>query len=313
MLGAPIPYFVAPEKTIDLPFFDWSLPLQVFGPIAVIGVMVGLKFGNRYAKAKDIDSFIAYDQNFWTLVFAFIVSHWISVIFYFPDQIVDDPWVLAKILSGLSSVGGFFGAFIGMNWFLRRTSQPVLVFADMNIFSLVIGLTIGRFGCALVHDHPGRVVSADTFLAVGPWPCRCPTGRSLPECCSEVAQVFRYDLGLIECLVLVLMSIFVYLIYDWRKAKPGRLVGLVSICYGMIRFGLDFLRAAERGHGLSTTDTRYAGLTTAQYISLAILGAGIWLLFLRKPRPEDLNWAKESDRLAREKAQATDASTPTLP
>lgn len=303
-----IPYIVAPEKRIEMP---WGpLTLQVFGAIVVVGVLIGIRFGLRYAKEKDLDEFMAKDQIFWSLVFAFIISHWVSVLFYFPNQVVDDPWVLLKITDGLSSVGGFFGAFVGMNWFLRRNRQPVLVYADMNIFSLVIGMVFGRIACALVHDHPGKIVTADTFLAVGPWPCRCPGGgRSLPTCCSETQQVFRYDLGLMEALFLIALAIVVYLVFDWRKAKPGRLVGLVSFCYGAARFVLDFYREYETGRGVGVTDLRYFGMTTAQYFAIAIFLAGVWLLFVRKPRPEDQNWALDSDRIAREQAQSQSQSS----
>ena len=59
------------------------------------------------------------------VVLAFAVAHWVSVIFYFPERIEEDPWVLLYIFNGLSSVGGSLGAFIAMMWFLKRHKQPV--------------------------------------------------------------------------------------------------------------------------------------------------------------------------------------------
>lgn len=303
MLGA-IPYVVPPEKTIDfgreIPLLGDHLTIGVFGILVAIGVLLGIQVAIKvYVKQKDLDEWLFRDQVFWVLVFGFVISHWYSVLFYFPEKVKENPWVLLMIWNGLSSVGGFLGAFIGMNWFLRRERQPILVYADGNMFGLLLGMCFGRLSCALVHDHPGKIVEAGTFLAVGPWPCRCPEGRALPECCSAAQEVWRWDLGLLEFLVIFALTVFVYAIWDWRKAHPGRLTGLVALVYGPTRFVLDFLRESEAGKGVSTPDARYFGLTPAQYLALGIFAAGVWLMFLRKPKPEDLEYARDSDRKAR--------------
>lgn len=303
LFGA-IPFFTPWEHTIgNIPVIG-EITLQLFGPLVVFGIWLGIRFGLYYAKQKDVDEFLVRDQIFWVLLFGFIISHWVSVIFYFPHQIVEDPpesyLVLFNIFNGISSVGGFFGAFIGMNWFLRRKNQPVLVYADINIFSLLIGMVFGRLGCSVVHDHPGRIVDADTFLAVGPWKCRCAEGAMelyQTTCCSAAGDIYRYDLGLIECIFLIILSLFAYFVFDWRKARPGKLVGVVSTGYGIVRFTMDFFRADANQAGVHSADLRYFGLTPAQYASLAFIGAGIWLLFIRKAKPIDLQWAKDSERL----------------
>jgi phosphatidylglycerol---prolipoprotein diacylglyceryl transferase len=307
MLGA-IPYVVPPEKTIDfgreIPLLGDHLTIGVFGVLVAIGVLLGIQVAIKvYVKQKDLDEWLFRDQVFWVLVFGFVISHWYSVLFYFPEKVTENPWVLLMIWNGLSSVGGFLGAFIGMNWFLRRERQPILIYADANMFGLLLGMCFGRLSCALVHDHPGKIVEAGTFLAVGPWPCRCPDGPpALPECCSAAQEIWRWDLGLLEFLVIFALTVFVYVVWDWRKAHPGRLTGLVALVYGPTRFVLDFLRESEAGKGVSTPDARYFGLTPAQYLSLGIFAAGVWLLFLRKPRPEDLEYARDSERKSRLRA-----------
>ena len=82
--------------------------------------------------------------------------------------------------------------------------------------------------------------------------------------------------------------------WDWRSAHPGRLTGWVAAVYGPARFAFDFLRETEAGKGVSTPDLRYFGLTAAQYFSLAIFAAGVYLL-VRKPKPEDLAYARDSE------------------
>jgi phosphatidylglycerol:prolipoprotein diacylglycerol transferase len=299
---AEIPFIPTPrlELPFTIPFVNVNT-LEPFGIVVAIGVLIGMNVCLRYAKQKNLDEYMARDEMFWILVFGFIISHWISVLFYFPEQVLEDPWVLLKITNGLSSVGGFFGAFVGMNWYLWRMKQPVLVFADMNIMGLLIGETFGRLGCSIVHDHPGAEVAPGTFGAM-PWGCVCDDKWVRSECC--VNEVWRYDLGLIEFVFLIGLCLFIYLVYDWRNSKPGKLTGLVAVAYGIARFTFDFFRATD----LRSADMRYLGLTPAQYFSAAFVVVGLWLLFGRKPKESDDEWALDSDRIAAE-ARAAENST----
>ena len=277
MLGALIPYIRPPEKLIaDLPVIG-PLKLQVFGPLVAAGVILGYQRCLHYAKKKDVDEFISRDMMFWVLVTGFVISHWVSVLFYFPEDVAANPLVLVMIWNGLSSVGGFFGALVGMFWYLHRQKQPILVYADMLIYGLLVGFTMGRLGCSLVHDHPGSVVDASHVLAVGPW----PDGQ------------YRLDLGLLEFLYLVPVTLFIHYVFDWVKARPGKLVGTVCLLYAPYRFLLDTMREKDK---------LYLGLTTAHYATLIILSIGLYLVFIRKSKPEDFNWAKDSERIAAEQA-----------
>ena len=56
-------------------------------------------------------------------------------------------------------------------------------------------------------------------------------------------------------------------------------MGLLAVLYAPCRFALDFLRASD----LSFVDRRYAGLTPAQYVVVALLGLGVWLLVRQAP------------------------------
>lgn len=295
MLEALIPYIEIPTKTLveDPPLMGAPLKLQPFGPLVATGVILGWRQCLKYAKEKDIDEVLFRDYLFWMLVSAFVISHWVSVIFYFPEQIKEDWTVLLRIWNGLSSVGGFFGAFVGMTVYLKLKKQPIIVYADATIFGLLLGWCFGRAGCSVVHDHPGRVVAEGTFLAVGPW----PDGS------------WRYDLGLLELLFAVTLMSVVYFVVDWRNKRPGWLVGLVATAYAPFRFLLDFARADEAAAGvIGTPDARYAGLTPAQWFTLSFFLAGLWLLFVRRSKPEDLEYARDSERIAKEKAAAgTDA------
>ena len=277
MLEALIPYLRPPEKMIaDLPVIG-PLKLQVFGPLVAAGVILGYHRCLNFAKKKNVDEFLVRDLMFWVLVTGFVISHWVSVLFYFPEDVAANPLVLIMIWNGLSSVGGFFGATVGFTWYLRKHKQPYLVYLDMMVMGMLVGFTIGRLGCSLVHDHPGSVVDASHLLAVGPW----PDGS------------YKFDLGLLEFLFLVPVSLYFNFGFNWMKARPGLMAGLVLMLYSPYRFLLDTMRQS---------DARYLGLTPAHYASILLFMAGIYLVFIRKPKPEDFVWAKDSDRIAAEQA-----------
>lgn len=289
MLEALIPYIEAPERTLleNVPIIH-ELKLQVFGPLVMVGVILGWHQSLKYAKFRDIDEDLFRDYLFWMLVSAFVISHWVSVIFYFPHQIEQNPWVLLEVWNGLSSVGGFFGAFIGMFVYLRLHKQPLMVYADATVFGLLLGWCFGRLGCSLVHDHPGKEVEPGTFMAVGPW----PDGS------------WRYDLGLLEFCFAIVLMLTIYFVLNWRTKRPGWLTGLVVLAYAPFRFGMDFLRAEKAARGvIGTPDARYAGLTPAQWFTIAFFLAGVWLVFLRKSKPTDFDYAKDSERRLKERAE----------
>jgi len=286
MLEALLPFISVPSKTLGtLPFLG-TIKLQVFGPLVITGVLLGIRRCLAFAKGRNIDEFVARDVMFYALISGFIISHWVSVIFYFWDDVVANPILLLQVWNGLSSVGGFFGGMVGVLWFLTREKQPFLTFIDMLTFGMLVGFTFGRLGCTLVHDHPGLVVDSSHALyglAVHGW---------------KGSQVARWDLGLFEFVFLVPLALYFHLIYDWKNAHPGKLVGTVCLFYGPYRLFLDTMRIQ---------DTRYLGLTTAQYFTLAIIALGIYFRFLRKPKASDLAWAKDTDRIAAEKAAAAAA------
>lgn len=282
MLEALIPYLDPPSRTIaDLPVIG-PLKLQFFGPLVAAGVILGYHRCLHYAKVKNVDEFIARDMMFWVLVTGFVISHWVSVLFYFPEDVAANPLVLVMIWNGLSSVGGFFGALVGMFWYLHKMKQPYLVYADMLLYGLLVGFTMGRLGCSLVHDHPGSIVDPSHILAVGPWP----------------GGEYRLDLGLLEFMYLVPVTLIMHFVFKWKTARPGVFVGTVCLLYAPYRFVLDTMREKDK---------LYLGLTTAHYATLIILAVGIYLVFLRKPRASDLDWAKDSERIAREQAAAAEA------
>jgi phosphatidylglycerol:prolipoprotein diacylglycerol transferase len=133
----------------------------------------------------------------------------------------------------------------------------------------------GRMGCASVHDHPGARATADTFLAVA-YPTHPGDGTVTHLGFIELIHGHdpRFDLGLLELFFTIILTACFAL--TWRRRLPlGSYVIATALSYAPVRFCMDYLRnpASENG------DTRYAGLTPAQYGCIGLFLFGVWMIF----------------------------------
>lgn len=267
----------------------FGLPIRPFGLLVSIGVMIGYALARRRARLTGLDEDICANGMVWTVVGGFVAAHWVSVIFYFPEDLSRDPWVLLKFWKQLSSFGGFVGGAIGAWLFFRRHKQSLLKYADAIVFGLVPGWFFGRLGCTVVHDHPG---SATTF-ALG---VRCGPGGSVV-----------HDLGLYEALLTVAL---VGVLYGLRRVRPfhGFPLVLMLVLYAPVRFMLDGLRVEDRTYGGVTPGQGFAllvlvvaALLTAYGLRLRRQGDWPGAPSPARPPPARANAATASQRRGRER------------
>jgi phosphatidylglycerol---prolipoprotein diacylglyceryl transferase len=246
---------------IELDFFArMGLPfLQLFGVLVALGVIIGDRITVRQGAKRGLDPRDVRFLNARMVIGGFVMAHLVSVVFYFPHRIAENPLILVNLWSGLSSFGGFVGAALTYLYFSRKEKIPALPYADSVALGLAVGWIFGRLGCTTAHDHPGR--HSHFFLAVG-----YPDGA-------------RHDLGFDEFLFTLVLTAILFA-YARRPRPAGRIIGLFAALYAPVRFALDFLRAVD---DVPHPDARYAGLTPAQWACLVAFGVGVWLL--RRPSP----------------------------
>jgi len=186
-------------------------------------------------------------------------GHLFAAVAYYPERLVGNPMYLLQLTDGQSLFGGLLGGAMAGTLYLLVRRFPLLLFAEPYAYGTVASLVFGRLGCALAHDHPGRVT---TFWgAVTGW----PDGTT------------RHDLGLYELWLMLALMAVLYAIRN-RRALPGLQVAIPMIVYGTARFGLDFLRVADK---------HYLGFTPAQYGSVLLFLGGAAILtygWLRRGR-----------------------------
>jgi phosphatidylglycerol:prolipoprotein diacylglycerol transferase len=269
---ALIPWFELRAQHVVLPGLEFAIPVQPFGVLAAIAIVVGSNVAEWRARSAGVSVELLRRFLAFTIPLGLLSSMLLNVLFYEPAKFVQigrslGSWFghgpsVAFPYPGLSSFGGFFGGTLAALWFQRRHGVRLLEMSDLVCFALPFAWLFARFGCFAVHDHPGAV--SDFFLAVDDY-----AHAGLP----------RHDLGLYE--VIWSAAIIPLLLALGRRPRPwGFFTALVTLAYAPVRFLLDFLRALPSEGG----DVRYAGLTPAQYaaIALVLLGAAV---ALRTRRP----------------------------
>lgn len=261
-----IPWFRLEPWPIPLPF-GLTFHVQPFGVLAALALLVCYRAAAVRAKQlqlaeRDLTDFLARV----TLV-GIVGAYLLNIVLYTPEalpELVAEPWRLVTHWYGLSSYGGFIAGSLAACHFAYARRVSLLKLGDAWCFAFPFAWFFARLGCFAVHDHPG--VASDFALAVADW------NRS---------GIARHDLGLYEVLWSVPVALWFWHSSMPRRA-PGYYLGLLCGAYGPIRFALDFLRADAANGG----DVRYAGLTPAQYLSLALAAFGIvfTLRLVRAPK-----------------------------
>jgi phosphatidylglycerol:prolipoprotein diacylglycerol transferase len=224
--------------------------------------------------------------TYWLAVFGWGFAWGIDALFYPSAAPVFS-------LQRFSVTGAIAGATVGTllwsrfqisGWRITRRRIALLPVSEVIVGTWPIAHAIGRVGCALVHDHVGKSAapgSLGSLLAVG-FP-RGP-GDGLDHVFGPIhvitgASDVRFDLGLLEALLLAPLAIGFALSWK-RNVTMGTYTMIATLVYGSSRFFFDFLRAEDGPTG----DARFAGLTFAQYWSIAVMALGIFLFVRRRTR-----------------------------
>jgi phosphatidylglycerol---prolipoprotein diacylglyceryl transferase len=212
-----IPYFLQPVLHLG-PF-----EIHAFGVLVVVAVLVGGRMILRRAHGLGIPVAEMFRFCFCMYACGMIGAHLAKTAMDNAPAFLADPSIVLRTSSGVRSVGGLSGGFLGgLLWcrFRRLSFFETLRRLDIVAYALPVAWMIGRLGCALAHDHRG--LPSSSWIAV-----RFPEGP-------------RYDLGLIEFLFLIGLAV-TFRALDRRPRPVGFFFGLYGVLYGGFRIWLDTL------------------------------------------------------------------------
>jgi phosphatidylglycerol:prolipoprotein diacylglycerol transferase len=249
-----------------LPTFQFfGRTIAMYGLMIVIGLFVGITIAVIRSKKYNIKIEDVLFSSFFAGVGLFVGSKLLFLLTIVPElityrqSIILNPALLLPILTkGFVFYGGLLGAALGYTLYCRHYHIKTLSMLDLMTPSIPIIHGFGRLGCyfagccyGIIYQGPYHLIFHQSISAPNEVPL-FPT------------QLLESGLNFIAGILL--------LIYAKPTRKPGKILGLYLIYYLVMRFFIEFFRGdIIRGVLL--------GITTSQWISIALIPVGLWLLF----------------------------------
>ena len=187
------------------------------------------------------------------------------VLFYqmssFSEYLQNPLQIIAIWQGGMSFHGGLIGALLAGILFCRRRRLPYWEVADTVTVAGPIGLGLGRLGNFINGELFGRPTDV-------PWAMVFPSGGPIPRHPSQLYEAALEGL---------LLFIILWKLRD-REFRPGTLVSVFLVGYGVIRFILEFVRQPDPQIGLL-----WNVLSMGQVLCLAMIITG-FILYRFLPR-----------------------------
>jgi phosphatidylglycerol---prolipoprotein diacylglyceryl transferase len=178
---------------------------------------------------------------------------------------------------GLAYYGGLVAATIAGIVFLRREGFPVGKGIDIVGAVLPLGIFFGRLGCFLggccfglpTHARIGVSFPGGSPASYTQFESGLLRDKNLPSLAVHPTQLY-------EAFGCLLIAVWLLLIAHPRKRFDGQVLLEFLASYALLRFGIEYLRADDRGALL--------GLSTSQLIGVLILlvCAAVWRVWSRR-------------------------------
>jgi len=181
------------------------------------------------------------------------------VLFYDLPAYLAEPLRIFKIWEGgMSFHGGLIGVMAAMLLYSRHLKKTFFEVMDFLAPLVPVGLGAGRLGNFINGELWGRVTDV-------PWAMVFPNGGPLPRHPSQLYEACME--GLVLFAILWLYS---------QKPRPRMAVsGLFILCYGLFRFGVEFVRQPDAQLGYLAL----GWVTMGQILSTPLILIGSVLLW----------------------------------
>lgn len=207
------------------------------------------------------------------------------VLFYQPGHYLANPGEILKVWQGgMSFHGGFLGVMVAGLWFCRRHAIEPLAVADAFALAAPAGLGLGRLANFINAELWGRPTGL-------PWGVIFP-GDAAQDCPGVIGACARHPSQLYEAGFegLVLGLVLWLLLRRGALQRPGLLLGVFLIGYGVSRFLVEMVRQADAqfitpdnplGHVIGSGSL---GLSMGQLLSLPMIAVGLWFALRARRR-----------------------------
>jgi phosphatidylglycerol:prolipoprotein diacylglycerol transferase len=268
-----------PVSALPFPMID---PIIVsFGPFAIrwyaLAYIAGILLGWLYARwiirnerlwggkapltLTDYDDFIV-----WITIGIILGGRTGYVLFYNLPHFINHPMEVFQLWNGgMSFHGGFLGCVAAVILFAKKRGIPILALGDITCAVGPIGLFLGRLANFINSELWGR----PTDVA---WAFVFPTGGPLPRHPSQLYEAALEGI--------VLFVILAFVVRSGALKRPGTVIGVFAVGYGIARICAEFFREPDPQLGFL-----WGGLTMGMVLSVPLILAGIGFLVAAARRP----------------------------
>ncbi len=157
---------------------------------------------------------------------------------------------------GMSFHGGFLGVLLAMLWYGRRINVGFWTLTDFIVPLVTIGLGAGRVGNFVNGELWGKVTDVPWAFIV----------NGTPRHASQLYEALLEGLALF----IVLWS------FGLKQRPRMAMSGLFLLCYGVFRFGVEFVRVPDQHIGYMA----WGWLTRGQLLTFPMIVVGVIILFI---------------------------------
>lgn len=309
--------FFPSSVAFSIPLPDGSsFPIYWYGILIVTGALVGAYIASLEAKRRNIDSDHVWNGLLFALIFGVIGARLYHVVSSPRGTNIGLDYYMAnpmEILNfrqgGLGIYGAVAGGILGLFLYARLlrlepdsgliklatrlklvqdwkpTNVSLLQFLDLGAPGLAIGQAIGRWGNFFNQELYGYPTDL-------PWGIPIDAAHRLPNF-ADLAQypvettkfhpTFLYE----SIALLLITGILLFVARRWKNEKPGDLILLWGMFYGLVRFLTEFQRPDA---------WLISGIATAQLIGLGLMVVCGVVLMYRHTGPSKAQLAAERAR-----------------
>jgi len=246
-----------------------SFELKWYSIAYLTGILVGYWYltvlirqpGAPMAR-RHADDFIFY------ATLGIIVGGRLGYVLFYDQAILRHPLDVFKLWQGgMSLHGGTLGVIVAIWLMCRSEKLSFLRVCDYIACVIPFGLCFGR----LANFVNGELWGMKTTV---PWGIVFPGAGPDPRHPSQLYEAFLEGP--------ILFAILWFFFWKTRaRYEPGKLFGIAAICYGVFRFGLEYVREADSQ--LMDFAVR-TGLHMGQWLSLPLILVGLYLVVTAKKR-----------------------------
>jgi phosphatidylglycerol:prolipoprotein diacylglycerol transferase len=291
-LFAPAVWLAVAAAIVLAPGRIGAMPVRGYGTMLFVGFVASAWFTSWRLRRLGYSGELAWDAAVWVFV-AGLLGGRTFYVWQYSDRIFQAGQSPAETLfrlinltdGGLVLYGSVLFGPLAYWVFCRRQGIRALVFGDLVIASVFLGLAFGRLGCFLHGCCYGDFCELPWCVTFPqgsvPYQVQVARGYLADAAGTEAASAPRslpvHPTQLYDSLNGVVLWLFLWACHPHRR-RDGELIAMGCLLYPLNRFIIEFLRADEGGK-LNTS------LTISQWISMLIFAGGTLFLGWLQTRP----------------------------